>query len=726
MKLRVLCAALCVAHLLPPNATLRKVAVAEHVNATSPVVAKPTVARPSSPAGNGTLAQLTGLKTHAELNGRTVEVVGHTAAGLAIVQLPGGKAFQVAAAHLTAGATAPLGLGLVQGAQPGPPEAQTAVLVGMTKDQSLNGQRVEVLGLDTKSGRYVVQLHDGSKRKVKEEHLQDDPGEAGQPQKEEAVLMGLHDTSLNGLHVEVQGFDKASGRYVVKLPDGRVKKVVESHLEQVEKPGGAEMARLVGMKSDASLNGQVVEVLDFDKASGRYVVQLKDGSKRKVKEEHMQPVANDGAPEEAVLEGLKDTSLNGVHVQVLGQDKTSGRYVVKLPDGSERKVTEEHLSTKESTAEPAGHVAHLVGMVNAKELNGQEVHVMGVDSKSGRFVVKLGSGKMVKITGDHLQDVAVPSVPPGESVPALLAHPGHNDTTVEVLGFDAKSGEFVVTSNGSEALEPLESLRGLTNATAERIAEMAVAGKRAPTLPQLTLCNAYQSHDGVTVVLRQSPNKSDDLLITENMPFASCVDLEYPAARGNLLFLQKKMQLGQYPFLVSGVDSREVLVVHRESVNTLAAAVVRAQVPARPTHGQVVLFNTATAIPFVGATATMGGSKHTLAFNKLYDLNSGRYAFDVSADGSTFNSNLDIKTGHTYVLAVTGIGEGLMGEPTPPGFLLHGVDGFDIEEQAPPRPAAPLAAPKVSKSFLQRTAHSRPRGVMSYLRRFLPWVSSTA
>jgi len=321
------------------------------------------------------------------------------------------------------------------------------------------------------------------------------------------------------------------------------------------------------MKADTSLNGQVVEVLDFDKASGRYVVQLKDGSKRKVKDEHMQPVANDGAPEEAVLEGLKDTSLNGLHVQVLGQDKTSGRYVVKLPDGTEKKVQEEHLGSLKGapTPEPPEHLAHIVGMEKAKELNGEEVHVMGVDTKSGRFVVKLASGKMVKITGDHLRDAAVPSVPPGESVPAVLEHPGGNGTAVEVLGFDASSGEYVVTGNGTEALVPLDSLRGLTNITAEHLAEMTVRGKRAPILPQLTLCNAYQSHEGVAVVLRQSPNKSEDLLIAKEMPFPSCIDLEYPVPRGNLIFLQGKVQLGQYPFLESGVDTREVLMMHREA-----------------------------------------------------------------------------------------------------------------------------------------------------------------
>jgi hypothetical protein len=95
-----------------------------------------------------------------------------------------------------------------------------AILVGMKSDKSLNGKRVEVLGFDKPSGRYVVKLADGSERKVKEEHLAQPDSDAA-PQKEEATLTGMkQDASLNGQRVEVLGFDKASGRYVVQLADG--------------------------------------------------------------------------------------------------------------------------------------------------------------------------------------------------------------------------------------------------------------------------------------------------------------------------------------------------------------------------------------------------------------------------------------------------------------------------------------------------------------------------
>lgn len=76
-----------------------------------------------------------------------MQVVGEDKpSGLVIVQLQGGKAFKVAAAHL---------------ARHDDPE-QTAKLVGMVKDQSLNGQVVQVLGFDKQSGRFVVKLPDGS------------------------------------------------------------------------------------------------------------------------------------------------------------------------------------------------------------------------------------------------------------------------------------------------------------------------------------------------------------------------------------------------------------------------------------------------------------------------------------------------------------------------------------------------------------------------------------
>ena len=94
------------------------------------------------------------------------------------------------------------------------------------------------------------------------------------------------------------------------------------------------------MSKDVSLNGKIVQVLDFDKQSSRYIVQFPDGTKRKVKEEHLAAVQDglrDGSS--AVLVHMtKDQALNGQRVKVVSFDGKSGRYVVKLKDGTMRKV----------------------------------------------------------------------------------------------------------------------------------------------------------------------------------------------------------------------------------------------------------------------------------------------------------------------------------------------------------------------------------------------------
>jgi len=330
---------------------------------------------------------------------------------------------------------------------------------------------------------------------------------------------------------------------------------------------------------------------------------------------------------------------------------------------------------------------------------------------------------MFKVTPEHLADAAVTTPVPVDAVPALL---DARHTPVEVIGFDSASGEYVVVANASrngsyEELVDISRLGGLTNTSALRIAALTAAGKRAPVLPQLTVCNAYQSRKGVTVVARHSENRSEDLLVAADMPYASCVDLEYPTDRGELVFLQENLQVGNYPFLVSGTDTREVLLLRRLNVNSLEAAVMRAEVKARPERGQVVVFNAATGINFVALTTEYEGSKHNLAFNQLYDLAPGRYAVEMTADGIGLSSGIDVKIGATYVAIATGIAEGLKGEPTPPGLLLHGVDSFDVREQAPAQPRAPPvpASKRPHPAFLQRSEPPRRGGLVSFVRSLL-------
>jgi len=607
------------------NASHAKTPNASHAKTSTlaPAWSAQSLLQTLHPDARGT-AQLAGLAHHPELNGRTVQVMGQDKpSGLVIVQLQGGRAFKVAAAHLM-NRTA---------------EEPNAKIVGMVKDQSLNGLPVQVLGFDKQSGRFVVKLPDGSMRKVTEEHLASPQQESAQDQApEEATLTGMtKDTSLNGQVVQVLAFDEKSGRYVVKLPDGSERKVKKDHLAEAP---GQDVARLVGMTKDRSLNGQEVHVLGFDKESNRYVVELPDGSKRKVLEEHLEDV---GQPHQ-----------------------------------------EEH-----------GQEARLTGMTKDKSLNGQLVKVLGVDKDSGRFVVKLADGKMKKVTESHLKDVdnaGTPGAAPAPAeVSAILERPGGKAERVEVLGFDSESSRFLVANgSGTETLADLDALEGLTNVTERSLTRMVIAGKNAAPLPQLTICNTYPSRAGLTVVLRHTPNHTDDLLVGSNLPFSTCRDLEFPVARGTLVFLRGRMQVGEYPFLVKPKPTREILLVHRADKDSEGCAVMRSVVQAKPKPGQVIVMNAASGFDLIGLAATFGGAHHPLRFNQLYDLQPGHYDLSLTAPNTRLAAGLDVSAGKTYVVAATGVAQGLHGEPTPVGLFIHGVDSFDVAEASPvtstPRP----------------------------------------
>jgi len=575
------------------------------------------------------------------------------------------------------------------------PDARgTAQLTGLAHHPELNGRTVKVMGQDKPSGLVIVQLQGGQASgkafKVAAGHLMNRTAE-----EPNAKIVGMvKDKTLNGLPVQVLGFDKQTGRFVVKLPDGSMRKVTEEHLASPQESAAdsaPEEATLVGMTKDQSLNGQVVQVLAFDEKSGRYVVKLPDGSERKVKKDHL---ASAPGQDVARLVGMtKDRSLNGQEVHVLGFDKDTGRYVVQLPDGSKRKVKEEHLEDVSAPQEEQGQQARLTGMTKDKSLNGQLVRVLGVDKDSGRFVVKLPDGHMRKVQEAHIQDVDTDThvaAAPTE-VSAILEREGAKAERVEVLGFDEESSRFLVANaSGKEMLADLSSLDGLTNLTARSLTSMVIAGKNAAPLPQLTICNTYPSRAGLTVVLRHTPNHTDDLLVGSNLPFSTCRDLEFPVARGTLVFLRGRMQVGEYPFLVKPRPTREILLVHRADKDSEGCAVMRSVVQAKPKPGQVIVMNAASGFDLIGLAATFGGAHHPLQFNQLYDLQPGHYDLSLTAPNTRLAAGLDVSAGKTYVVAATGVAQGLHGEPTPVGLFIHGVDSFDVAEASPvtstPRP----------------------------------------
>lgn len=207
--------------------------------------------------------------------------------------------------------------------------------------------------------------------------------------------------ALNGKVGVVRKFDLASGRYVVVVPGGGPpKKITAAHLQpadmvdpkkvslclrqiptnatseakresQLFKPGSK--VKIAGLKSKAAVkggwNGMVATVHCFDFSTGRFVVAMPDGSPRKIRAKNLaaaavaskpasvgKPVAAVGGAQQkqegdglavgvkATLEGLQSArSLNGKVVTVQSFDKRSQRWVVELPDGTEKRVKKAHL-----------------------------------------------------------------------------------------------------------------------------------------------------------------------------------------------------------------------------------------------------------------------------------------------------------------------------------------------------------------------------------------------
>lgn len=219
-------------------------------------------------------------------------------------------------------------------------------------------------------------------------------------------IFGLHTKALNGLLGQVKAWDKSTQRFVVQVPDGSFKKVKPSHLKQVlvEDPSGS---------SPSSSSSPPVSSPSSEAAAAAAVpspAPPSGGADAGVSQQEIGPGTR------VRLFGLKSAAdLNGQTGVVRGFDEKSGRFVVALSHGKPRRLTRAHLevlSLGEQDAEGhwvRGTHVEIVGLHSAKSLNGLVGVVGGFDVHSGRYVVKVPDmDKPKKITAEHLRVVAGP------------------------------------------------------------------------------------------------------------------------------------------------------------------------------------------------------------------------------------------------------------------------------------------------------------------------------
>eukprot|EP00441_Pelagodinium_beii_P020723 CAMPEP_0197658012 /NCGR_PEP_ID=MMETSP1338-20131121/44976_1 /TAXON_ID=43686 ORGANISM="Pelagodinium beii, Strain RCC1491" /NCGR_SAMPLE_ID=MMETSP1338 /ASSEMBLY_ACC=CAM_ASM_000754 /LENGTH=550 /DNA_ID=CAMNT_0043234507 /DNA_START=130 /DNA_END=1782 /DNA_ORIENTATION=+ len=293
------------------------------------------------------------------------------------------------------------------------------VLRGLNSAVELNGQLASVEAYDESEDRYLVRLADsGLYKKVTPDHLEleapEEPevkeelapasdwpevdGRRGHPG-DRVLIQGLYsDVALNGQQGSLQGFDNLSGRYIVTVARS-LKRIKPNNLrlsasgkrsvcQQLDKddgpnsysPGTKVVVHGLSSSAGAPLNEQTATIHCFDAQSGRYVVQVADGTPRKIKPANLRLVQDS--------EGLADDSAE------------SSGDAAPVSEVSEVAGAEDQPTSQKSIS--PGLNAKLVGL-QAADMNGKVVRISSFDKKTGRYVVKMPNGELRKVDEAHLQ-----------------------------------------------------------------------------------------------------------------------------------------------------------------------------------------------------------------------------------------------------------------------------------------------------------------------------------
>jgi hypothetical protein len=149
-----------------------------------------------------------------------------------------------------------------------------------------------------------------------------------------------------------------------------------------------------GLSSQTRHNGCVGVVVAHDRgSSGRYLVQLQDGSTISLKPENVRRLVRCTA-----IELSSAPELNGQCGYIVGMDLPSGRVHVCI-NGKMVALLPQNIRLEE------GAMVTVHGLTGSSHLNGQEGRIIDNHSDSQRCLVQLQNGSMIKVRSANLRAI---------------------------------------------------------------------------------------------------------------------------------------------------------------------------------------------------------------------------------------------------------------------------------------------------------------------------------
>lgn len=149
---------------------------------------------------------------------------------------------------------------------------------------------------------------------------------------------------------------------------------------------------LKNLRSKPQLNGEMGEIEGYDPSTGRYIVRLDEGSTA-LKRENIQQIV-----EGVEITGLiKSPELNGQIGTLFDRDLTTDRYQIRLGRGKTVSVQPGNVIL------PIGTSVTIVGLTKGAHYNGRGGRITNVDRAAGRYAVEVSPTEHVRVKFENVR-----------------------------------------------------------------------------------------------------------------------------------------------------------------------------------------------------------------------------------------------------------------------------------------------------------------------------------